>query len=57
MSLLVGGIALVLNALYVPIYFADGDLHMKISIVYLVVFVVGLITSIITVHHKYKRSE
>ena len=57
MSLLVGAFALALNVLYVPIYFADRGLHMKISMIYMLVFIVGVITLVITVNYKYKRSE
>jgi transcriptional regulator with XRE-family HTH domain len=38
MSLFVGALALALNILYVPVYFADGSLHMRISMGYLLVF-------------------
>ena len=57
MSLLVGVLALALNILYVPIYFADRELHMKISMIYMLVFIVGFATSVFTVNYKYKRSE
>lgn len=57
MSLLVGAFALALNVLYVPIYFAGRELHMKISMIYMLVFIVGIITLVITVNYKYKRSE
>ena len=56
MSLLVGIFALALNVLYVPIYFADRELHMKISMIYMLVFIVGVITFVITVNYKYKKS-
>ena len=57
MSRLVGIFALALNVLYVPIYFADRELHMKISMIYMFVFIVGVITFVITVNYKYKKLE
>ena len=57
MSSMAGILALALGVLYIPVYFTSRDLHMKVSLIYLVVFIIGLITDIVIVNHKYGRSE
>ena len=57
MSSMAGILALALSVLYIPVYFTSRDLHMKVSLIYLVVFIIGLITDIVIVNHKYGRSE
>lgn len=57
MNSIAGILALALNILYIPIYYTSRALHMKVSLIYLVVFIIGLITDIIIVNHKYRKSE
>lgn len=54
MSLIMGFNAVILNALYLPVYFIDSVMHMKVSLVFFAVSIIGLVATVFLVNHKYK---
>lgn len=54
-SLIIGFQALILNVLYIPIYFTDKSRHMTISLVFFGVFISAFISTVMVVNYKYKK--
>ncbi|KOA19503.1 hypothetical protein CLHOM_21110 [Clostridium homopropionicum DSM 5847] len=54
MSFITSFNAVFLNILYVPVYFVNAEKQLFISIIYFAVGIIGLVTTILVVNHKYK---
>lgn len=54
-SLIIGFQALILNILYIPVYFTDRSKHMTVSLVFFGVFISAFISTVMVVNYKYKK--
>lgn len=57
MSKMVSIGALAINVLYIPIYFTEKSIHMRISLIFFAVFLLWIVTTVLLVNYKYNGKQ